>query len=94
MTCALYGKYIVTKADGSPTDPSAKYFVLRLDTDHAARVAVLAYAEEIRFQEPGLASDLIMLVADLLKSQHQEDANMIAAQTTSAQRPAIPEEPC
>lgn len=40
----LYGKYTVGKADGSPTDPDAQYFVLRLDTDPAARTAIRAYA--------------------------------------------------
>ena len=38
-----YDKYTVTKVDG-PVDPAADYFVLRLDTDPAARVAALAYA--------------------------------------------------
>ena len=41
----LFGKYIIKKADGSPVDPDACYFVLRLDTDPAAQIAVRAYAE-------------------------------------------------
>ncbi|MEH2102548.1 MAG: hypothetical protein V7K76_22910 [Nostoc sp.] len=32
----LFGKYIIQKADGTPIDPSAQYFVLRPDTDTAA----------------------------------------------------------
>lgn len=38
----LYDKYIVTKADGSPMEPEAKYFVLRYDNDpHALTCAIL-----------------------------------------------------
>jgi len=33
------------KADGSPVDPNAMYFVLRIDTDPHARIALRAYAE-------------------------------------------------
>jgi len=40
----LYGKYIIQKADGSPMDPHADYFVLRLDTDPVARRAALEYS--------------------------------------------------
>jgi hypothetical protein len=46
----LHRRYNVTKADGSPTDPKAVYFVLRLDwggSDHghiaACREAARAY---------------------------------------------------
>lgn len=45
MQQGLYGKYIVSKADGTPIDPSADYFVLRLDSDPAAREAALRYAD-------------------------------------------------
>lgn len=40
-----YLKYIISKADGSPMEPKADYFVLRLDKDPAARKAALAYAD-------------------------------------------------
>lgn len=40
----LYGKYIIQKADGSPVDPKADYFILRLDTDPIARRAALEYS--------------------------------------------------
>lgn len=40
----LYGKYRISKADGSPVDPNADYFVLRLDTDPVARRAALEYS--------------------------------------------------
>lgn len=42
----IYGKYIVKKADGSKCDPNAVYFVLRLDTDAAARKAMSTYADD------------------------------------------------
>ena len=48
----LHQRYIVTKADGEPTDPMATYFVLRLDHfgrdgQHiaACRAAAKAYAD-------------------------------------------------
>ncbi len=41
----LYGKYIIGKSDGTPIDPQANYFVLRLDTDAKARLAAMYYAE-------------------------------------------------
>jgi hypothetical protein len=58
----LYEKYRVSKVDGSPVDPGAKYFVLRLDTDRAARIAAIAYCEAILSENPRLASELWGLV--------------------------------
>ncbi len=43
----LYHKYKIEKANGEPIDPTAQYFVLRIDTDPAARAAMLTYADEI-----------------------------------------------
>jgi hypothetical protein len=43
----LYQKYHVEKADGTPCDPNAQYFVLRIDKDPHARVAVQAYADDL-----------------------------------------------
>lgn len=40
----LYGKYTIQKSDGSPMDPNADYFVLRLDIDPIARLAALEYS--------------------------------------------------
>jgi hypothetical protein len=61
----LYRKYIIQKADGSPVDPTAEYFVLRLDVNgkdpqhiRACRTAVLAYASKIADHLPQLAADL------------------------------------
>ena len=52
----LYDKYRVTKADGSPVDGFT--FVLRLQDPHA-RVAMLAYAESVRAENPILWADLV-----------------------------------
>ena len=61
----LHARYRVEKADGTPVDSRAEYFVLRLD-DHgsdpkhiaAGRKAVLTYADEIEDHLPELAKDL------------------------------------
>ncbi len=57
----LYRKYSVSKADGT-TDPNAVYFVLRIDTDPAARRALMKYAECVWMLSPALADDLVALV--------------------------------
>jgi hypothetical protein len=49
------GKYVISKADGSPVDPGARYLVLRLDTDPFARKAAEAYAEVVAEANPRLA---------------------------------------
>ena len=46
-----YMKYVLTKANGKKVDPEACYFVLRLDTDAAARLAVLTYADKCGNEE-------------------------------------------
>ena len=63
----LYSKYKIEKHDGTPIDDQAEYFVLRLDTDRAARVAVLTYAIEIAYSNPTLARDIHRLVASFDK---------------------------
>lgn len=61
----LYQKYRVEKSDGSPTDPSAEYFVLRLDKNDAwgfacrRAILFLAYDEIIQKMYPKLADDII-----------------------------------
>jgi hypothetical protein len=54
-------KYEISKTDGSPMDPEAWYFVLRVDKDKHARVAALAYAKSV-------AKDNIKLCLDLLET--------------------------
>lgn len=56
----VFMKYILRKADGSPIDEQACYFVLRLDTDKAARHAMLTYAGHILNRE--LAADIVKCV--------------------------------
>jgi hypothetical protein len=63
----VYTKYNITKADGSPVDPGADYFVLRLDQNpggdakhvEACRVAILAYAEAVKDHLPVLAAEIV-----------------------------------
>lgn len=52
-------KYEIKKTDGSPMDPNAWYFVLRVDKDPHARVAAEAYAESVRKDNPRLANELM-----------------------------------
>lgn len=40
----LYGKFVLEKADGTPMDEDAEYFVLRLDNDQEAVQAILGWA--------------------------------------------------
>jgi hypothetical protein len=54
----LYHKYVVSKRDGSPVDPKADYFVLRLDTDRAARRSAEFYAAYVSEDNPQIARDL------------------------------------
>ena len=54
----LYQKYIIQKSDGTPVDPNADYFVLRLDTDSKARAAIRFYANRIYQENPKLAEDI------------------------------------
>ena len=61
----LYKKYNISKMDGSPVDPKAEYFLLRLDCHSnnpvfvaACRKAVLLLADEIADFMPELSKDL------------------------------------
>jgi hypothetical protein len=57
----FYLKYHITKADGSPCDSDAVYFVLRIDRDPAARIALRTYADNTPNHK--LALDLDNLLA-------------------------------
>lgn len=59
----LYNKYLVLKNSGEPIDSDAEYFVLRIDTDAAARRAVLHYALMIEPHAPEFASELRAWIA-------------------------------
>ena len=67
----IYGKYKIEKTDGSPVDPKAIYFTLRLDTDKHARAAVRAYIESCRDEQPKLAQDLERMLIQLEKDHPQ-----------------------
>lgn len=60
----LHGRYHIAKADGSPVDSNAEYFVLRVDAngdeDHvrACRNALAVYATGIAPHLPQLAAEL------------------------------------
>lgn len=67
----LYGKYHITKADGSAVDKNAEYFVLRLDSNDtqgipeiiahriASRNAIVKYAELVKDELPQLSKELL-----------------------------------
>lgn len=70
----LFKKYQVTKGDGTPLDPQARVFVLRLDSDPFARAAARQYAADVRRRNPILARELIDLCNELDGAVH--DARM------------------
>lgn len=53
-----YRKYVISKIDGSPIDPEADYFVLRVDSDQDAREAAKHYAGLIVWKNPILAGEI------------------------------------
>jgi hypothetical protein len=57
----LFLKYNVSKKEG-PTDPNAVYFVLRIDQDFAARMALQTYAATIIQVDPEFAQDIYDLL--------------------------------
>lgn len=65
-----YLKYNIEKSDGSPMDPEADYFVLRLDKDPHARKAADAYAKSVARENPTLANDLRQRIATALSSTY------------------------
>jgi len=52
-------KYIIAKKNGNAIDPKADYFVLRLDEDPHALVALFAYAKSVSRVNKKLAEDLL-----------------------------------
>jgi hypothetical protein len=60
----LFNKYEIKKGDGSPVDPEAQYFVLRIDTDPAARFAIVAYASFIKRSDPQFSRELLVWVRE------------------------------
>jgi NTP pyrophosphatase (non-canonical NTP hydrolase) len=52
-------RYVVTKRDGTPIDPRAKYFVLRYDRDPHALAALFTYAASVAEDNKPLADQLL-----------------------------------
>lgn len=82
-------RYVVTKTDGSPTDPDARYFVLRIDgPDPHALAALAKYAESVAEENPTLAADLIAAY-DLAVDSPQAAAGLVEARDTLNARDAV-----
>lgn len=62
-TRGIYRKYNISKANGKPIDPEAKYFILRIDNDYDALFAAIYWARKKENQE--LVDDLIELAKEL-----------------------------
>ena len=67
----LYLRYLISKADGTPVDENAEYFVLRIDLNGkdqkhiaACRKALMVYADEIKDHLPQLSRELIYNYSD------------------------------
>lgn len=69
----LFQKYTVTKTNGEPIDPDAQYFVLRLDTDSAARGAVIEYARRIQAKDENFSKELLRWVNAFIPSRVMAD---------------------
>lgn len=51
-------RYIIQKRNGEPIDPKAIYFVLRLDKDPHALVAMKAYGKSVAKDNRRLSQDI------------------------------------
>ena len=69
----LKQKYIITKTDGTPVDPSAKYFVLRYD----AKVKDKKFLVAVRRALCKLALELIKVNIVLSKELYDDVTNEI-----------------
>ncbi len=65
MIKGLYNKYKIEKMDKTSIDDNAQYFVLRLDTDRHARIALAAYAESVRIENVQLSEELAMWLSGI-----------------------------
>lgn len=75
-------KFIISHADGSPVDPDARYFVLRVDgvgtspKRDAARAAVLQFAKLVRGSDPEAAHAAEMVVSGAALWPARADARL------------------
>ena len=61
----LEGRYLVTRTDGKPCSPRARYFVLDYSGDDPhAQLAVQVYAASVRAENPQLSDDLLRALAN------------------------------
>ncbi len=65
----FHARYRVTKADGTPCDPGAIYFVMRLDNNgsdlkhiKACRAGIIKYCDEMDGHLPQLCDELRALI--------------------------------
>lgn len=71
MSEKLFQKYKIEKTDGTPVDPEAQYFVLRLDTDPYAREAMWEYIEGMnRKGEHDFAGQLMNWLCEVIEKVH------------------------
>ena len=70
-TGGLYDKYHVERKDGTPCDPEAQYFVLRVDEDPHALKALKCYAVSVRTDNARLADDIEKWVLDLQPADNE-----------------------
>lgn len=75
MSSGLYDKYEIRKRDGSPVDPNAKYFVLRLDTDRFAIGAAQRYSKLCREENPKLSEHLDNLIEMVTNDRRHSESN-------------------
>lgn len=87
----LFQKYNITKNDGSPIDPNAQYFVLRVDTDLVARKAVLRYSSYISHTDPEFAEELYRWV---MKYETNEERYPPLVYCDLCQTPHLPDCSC
>lgn len=57
-TGGFEARFTVTRTDGKPCRPEARYIVMDYAGDPHARVAVAAYAASIEAENPQMAADL------------------------------------
>jgi len=78
MQQGLIGKYDILKTNGTPVDPDAQYFVLRIDTDVHARLALRAYARSVFSDNPTLARDIRRWLLETMRTKAgQEELSII-----------------
>ena len=75
-TKALYNRYKVEKTSGKPTDPKAKYFVLRYDKHGSDKVHIAACQLALRVYAEAIQGHLPVLSVDLKEELKREKVNV------------------